>query len=109
VLVPLYKKIPIRENQSGYLNVLPITTGCRVGNKERLLATLTLQFNSGTFFFNIASLGRIFLLNKNKGNKKQEGKAEDVKEDTKARIYQLIIQFGRKANTRLSALTFFVK
>jgi len=36
-------------------------------------------------------------------------KAEEVKEDTKAKIYQLKVQFGRKANTRLSAPTFYVK
>ena len=35
-------------------------------------------------------------------------KAEEVK-DTKAKIYQLKVQFERKANTRLFVLTFFVK
>jgi len=36
-------------------------------------------------------------------------KAEELKEDTIAKIYQMKVQFERKANTRLSALTFFVK
>jgi hypothetical protein len=91
------------------LNVLPTTTGCRVANEEHLLAKLTLQSNSGTFFFNITSSGRIFSLNKNKSNKKKKGKVEDEKQDTKARSYQLIVQSRRKANTRLCALTFFAK
>jgi hypothetical protein len=36
-------------------------------------------------------------------------KAEELKEDTIAKIYQMKVQFERKANTRLSALTFLVK
>jgi hypothetical protein len=36
-------------------------------------------------------------------------KVEEVKEDTIAKICQMKVQFERKANTRLSSLTFFVK
>jgi len=36
-------------------------------------------------------------------------KGEEVKKDTKEKIYQSEVQFGKRNNTRLSALTFFVK
>jgi len=73
------------------------------------LAKHKLQFNSGTLFQNSASSGRIFSLNKNKGNKKNVAESGRSEGGHQTKIYQLKVQFGRKTNTRLSALTFFVK